>query len=284
MAPPSPTVASWEMSLRLRERRVELGVDVATITDRLGFTRNYWSAVENERRTLTEEKLAVLLDVLEYDEPERAELLALREASRQRGWWAAYSALFDDELQRFHGLEHGAQGVRTFESLIMPGLLQTPDYARALMEADISVRPVEVDQRIEVRLRRQRRLSDEDPLQLTVVLSQAALLQEIGGREVLKAQLRHLAETVRAHPDAIELRVLPFTAPACGVFGASTFHIIDFASARLPSLAWQEVVTARRVLDGPMEVRELLFTYTDALRRSMSPEDSVRMVEGYAEE
>jgi transcriptional regulator with XRE-family HTH domain len=284
MAPPSPVVASWELALRLRQRRREVGVDVATIAARLGFSRNYWSAVENERSTLTVEKLTVLMDLLECGDEERAELLELREAARQRGWWSAYSALFDTELQRFHGLEHGAQSVRTYESLIMPGLLQTPDYARALMEADVSVRPVEIDQRVQARLRRQQRLDGPDPLLLTAVISQAALLQQIGGRGVLREQLRHLADAVRAHPGTIDLRVIPFTAPSCGVFGASTFYILDFASARLPSLAWQETVTARGILDADMQVRELLFTYTDALRNSLSVEDSLRMVEDYAEE
>ena len=284
MPPPSPTVASWELSSRLRERRIELGVDVATITQRLGFTRNYWSAIENERRTLTEEKLAALLDLMEYGDDERAELLGLRETARQRGWWAGYSGLFDAELQRVFGLEYGAQAIRTYENLLVPGLLQTPQYARALMEADISVRPVEVDQRVAVRLKRQERLDGPDPLHLTAVISQAALLQEIGGHEVRRAQLRHLAASLRAHPDTIELRVIPFTAPACAVFGASTFHLFDYASPRLPTLAWQETVTAGRVLDDDAQVRDVLFFLTDGLRQSLDAEASVLMVENYAEE
>ena len=283
VAPSSPTVASWELSLRLRERRIELGVDVSTITARLGFTRNYWSAVENERRSLTEEKLDLLLDLLEYDDAERAELFELRERSRGRGWWTAYSALYGEELQRFHGLEHGAQSIRSYEGII-PGLLQTPEYTRALLEAGVSMRPVEIDQRVEVRMRRQQRLTGPDPLHLTVVLGQAALLQQVGGREVLRAQLRHLAGMMRAHPDTVQIRVLPFTARACSLLGASTFHLIDFASARLPTLAWQEAITVRRILERPDQVRDVVFSWSDARRLALSAEESVRMVEGYAEE
>jgi transcriptional regulator with XRE-family HTH domain len=106
--PESATVAGWELALRLRERRMELGMEVKTITDRLGFTRNYWSAVENERKILSAEKLAQLLDLLEYDKDERDELLGLRESARLRGWWAGYSALFSYEILRYIGLEHGA--------------------------------------------------------------------------------------------------------------------------------------------------------------------------------
>lgn len=278
MPPPSPTVASWELGLRLRQRRVQLGVEVKTITDRLGFSRNYWSAVENKRKILATEQLQRVLDLLEYDDEERAELTVLREAARQRGWWSAYSALFSDELLRLYGLEHGAQSIRTYDNLLIPGLLQTADYARALMVADISVRPVEVDQRVAVRLRRQERLSGDDPLQLTAVISQAALLQQIGGPRVLREQLLHLAAVVAEHPDTIELRVIPFTTPACGVFGASTFYLIDFASARLPTLAWLETVTASGALDEDTQVRELHFTYAEALQHSLSTEDSLRLV------
>jgi len=283
VAPSSPTVASWELSLRLRERRIELGVDVATITARLGFTRNYWSAVENERRSLTEEKLDLLLDLLEYDDAERAELFELRERSRGRGWWTAYAALYGEEMQRYHGLEHGAQSIRSYECIV-PGLLQTPEYTRALMEASIHMRPIDIDQRVEVRQRRQERLTGEDPLHLTVVLGQAALLQQIGGREVFRAQLVHLAAMLRAHPKTIQVRVLPFTSPGCSLIGASTLYLIDFASARLPTLAWLEAVTLRRIVDRPEQVRDVLFSWSDALRLTLSAEDSVRMIEDYAEE
>ncbi|MGH3566591.1 MAG: Scr1 family TA system antitoxin-like transcriptional regulator [Pseudonocardia sp.] len=284
MPSPSPTVASWELSLRLRQRREQLGIEVKTITDHLGFTRNYWSAVENERKILSAEKLQRVLDLLEYDDEERTELTELRESAKQRGWWSGYSALFDDELLRYYGLEHGARSIRTYESLLIPGLLQTADYARALMAVDISVRLVEIDQRLAVRMRRQERLTGNDPLQLTAVISQAALLQQIGGSQVLREQLLHLAAVLADHPDTIALRVIPFTAPACGMFGASTFHLIDFASARLPTLGWQETVTARGILDEDTQVRELHFTYADALQQSLSVEDSLQLMNERAEE
>src|SRR5262245_24904150 len=107
MPPLSSTVATWELALRLRERRDRLGIEVETITEALGFTRNYWSAVENERRILAEEKLAALMELFEFDHDEQRELLALRESAKQRGWWAQFSGLFSDRLQRFFGLEHG---------------------------------------------------------------------------------------------------------------------------------------------------------------------------------
>lgn len=284
MPPPSPTVATWELALRLRERRDQLGIEVETITEALGFTRNYWSAIENERRILAEEKLVALLDLFEFDQDEQRELLELREAAKERGWWSRYSGLFGDELRRFFGLEHGAQSIRTYDSLLIPGLLQTADYARAIMSADIAVRQVEVEQRVEVRMRRQERLVGDDPLHLTTLMSQAALLQQIGGPAVLREQLTQLARMIEAHPDTLEVRVIPFTATACGLFGAATFYLIDFASPRLSTLAWQETVTTQAILDDPLKVRDISLTYGEALRRTLDAQDSLSLIRRCAKE
>jgi transcriptional regulator with XRE-family HTH domain len=284
MPPASPTVASWELALRLRERRAQLGIEVDTITDALSFTRNYWSAVENERRILAADKLAALLDLFEFDKDEQRELTELREAAKQRGWWSGYSGLFSAELQRFFGLEHGAQTIRTYESLIIPGLLQTEAYAHAMISADIAVRQVEVDQRVEVRMRRRDRLTTDEPLHLTAVISQAALVQQTGGPTVLREQLKHMASMIEKHPDTIDVRVIPFTATACGLFGASTFHLIDFESPKLPTLAWQETVTAAGIIDDSIQVRDLSLTYGEALRRTLNAQDSLRLIRRSAKE
>ncbi|HEV8562081.1 MAG TPA: Scr1 family TA system antitoxin-like transcriptional regulator [Actinophytocola sp.] len=284
MPPASPTVATWELALRLRERRAQLGIEVDTITEALGFTRNYWSAVENERRILAADKLVALLDLFEFDKDEHRELTELREAAKRRGWWSNYSGLFSTELQRFFGLEHGAQTIRTYESLIIPGLLQTEAYVHAMISADIAVRQVEVDQRVEVRMRRRDRLTTDEPLHLTAVISQAALVQQTGGPTVLREQLKHMASMIEKYPDTIDVRVIPFTATACGLFGASTFHLIDFESPKLPTLAWQETVTAAGIIDDPIQVRDLSLTYGEALRRTLNAQDSLRLIRRSAKE
>ena len=201
-APPSPVVASWELALRLKRRREQLGVEVRTITEALGFTRNYWSAVENERKILSRESLTRILELFEFDAEEKEELLALRAAAKERGWWTRYPALFDNEIQRLFGLEQGARSIRDYENLLIPGLLQTADYTRGIMMPDVTMRPVEVDQRIEARLRRQERLIDSnDPFKFTAVISEASLRQQIGGPRVLRptGAPRHLDRATSGH-------------------------------------------------------------------------------------
>ncbi|WP_410673018.1 Scr1 family TA system antitoxin-like transcriptional regulator [Amycolatopsis sp. cmx-4-68] len=284
-APSSPVVASWELALRLKRQRERLGIEVKTITETLGFSRNYWSAVENERKALSSEALTRVIDLFEFDEEEKAELLALRTAAKERGWWTNYSALFDADVQRLFGLEQGARAMRDYESLLVPGLLQTADYIRAIMMPAVTLPQVEVDQRVEARLRRQKRLADpNDPLTLTAVISEAALRQQIGGPVVLRHQLEHLADLIERHPTKIDVRVIPFTATACGLFGAATVHLLEFGNPRLPTLAWQETVTSWGVIHDPLQVRNITTTYEEAYRRALPRDQTLHMIREHIEE
>ncbi|MGW5722432.1 helix-turn-helix domain-containing protein [Amycolatopsis sp. NPDC003865] len=281
----SPVVASWELALRLKRQRERLGIEVRAITDTLGFSRNYWSAIENERKILSPEALARVIDLFEFDDEEKAELLALRTAAKARGWWSSYTALFDSDVQRLFGLEHGASSIRDYESLLIPGLLQTADYIRAIMMPAVTLPQVEVDQRVEARLRRQARLTDSnDPFKLTALISEAALRQQIGGRQVLKQQLVHLAEQIERHPEKLDVRVIPFTATACGLFGAATVHLIDFGNPRLPTLAWQETVTAWGVIDDKDQIRDLATTYKDAYEGALPRDRTLHLVRDHIRE
>jgi transcriptional regulator with XRE-family HTH domain len=275
----SPVVASWELALRLKRRREQLGIEVRTITEALGFSRNYWSAVENERKILSPESLTRIIQLFEFDDEEKDELLTLRAAAKERGWWTRYSALFDADIQRLFGLEQGARSMRAYESLLIPGLLQTADYIKAIMMPDVTVRQIEVDQRVEARLRRQHRLTDpRDPFSLTVVISEAALRQQIGGKRVLKNQLIHLADLIEQHPEALDVRVIPFTATSCGLFGAATVHLIDFDNPQLPTLAWQETVTTWGIIDDATQVNNITIAYEDAYRRATGREESLEII------
>jgi hypothetical protein len=278
VAPSSPTVAGWELALRLRLRREELGIEVRTITQELGFTRNYWSAVENERKILSEVSLTTILALFEFDKDERQELLELRTLARQRGWWSQYPTLFDSEVQRLYGLEAGAHSLQDYESLLVPGLLQTADYAAAIMKPAVTIRQVEVEQRVAARLKRQERLTGIDPLHLTVVLSEAVLRQEIGGPDVLRAQLQYVADMVESYSDTIVVRIIPFTVTECGLFGAATVNLIDFESTRLRGVFWQETVTSWGIVDDPQQVHNIRTTYGDALERASSRDDSLNMI------
>ncbi|WP_278260942.1 helix-turn-helix transcriptional regulator [Nocardia sp. AG03] len=281
MAPVSPTVARWELVLRLRELREQRGFDSAGFARRVGFTPANWSHVEKGRRVLTRTTIEPVLDVLDVTPDERRELLALLEASKQRGWWSTSSALIGPELQRLYGMEDGALSIRSYDSLLVPGLLQTESYARALISADVMIRPVQVDQLVAIRMRRQQRLRGPDPLELTAVLGEATLRQQTGGAEVLREQLRHLATLMR-ELDTVEVRVIPFSAPEGAVLGGSSFHLLDFASDQLPTFAWAESAVFGGHVDDAEQVRDLGFAYVRAREQSLSRTESLALISEYA--
>ncbi|MFC8044212.1 helix-turn-helix domain-containing protein [Nocardia sp. NPDC057353] len=282
--PLSPAVARWELARRLRQRRLELGIGAAAITRQLDVSAAYWSHIENERNLVPEDKLEQLLDILEIDESEQHELLALRDAARLRGWWAAHPGLFDEELTRYYGMEWGAHTIRSYESVMMPGLLQGEEFIRALMNSrSATVAPVEAEERVRARLTRQGRLTDpDDPLHLSVVLGEAVLHQQLGGPEVLGRQLRHLVAVAERYPETVDIRVIPF-ADAGFVPAGSTFHLLDFDRPRLPTLAWYEsAVFGETVVDDPARnqtrVRDLTYLFERMHREALGRAESLALI------
>lgn len=284
MAPTSPTVARWELVLRLRRRRLQLGVDVATIVKALGIAKAYWSHFENDRRLIPEDKLKQLFPLLEFDTEEQQELMALRSAGTERGWWTRYGALFSDETMRLWGMEHGAQAIRIYESLMVTGLLQTADYARALMSTDTTfIRQAEVEQRVEVRMKRQERLFGDDPLELNCVVSQAALMQQVGGPDVLKEQLQHLERLLEERQN-IDIRILPYTARGGLPLGGATFYLFDFEGPVLPTLAWHEFPVQPGFIEDPKKVQALNVTLSLVESEALSRPDSLALIRQTARE
>ncbi|MFI1915775.1 Scr1 family TA system antitoxin-like transcriptional regulator [Nocardia sp. NPDC020380] len=281
MAPVSPTVARWELVLRLRELREQRGFDSATFAKRTGFTPANWSHVEKGRRVLTATTIGPVLELLEVDGEERGELLDLLTESKERGWWAKSSALLGAELQRYYGMEFGAESIRSYDSLVVPGLLQTEEYARALISADVMIRPVQVEQLVAVRLRRQERLRGDDRVELTAVVGEATLLQQIGGPKVLRGQLEHLVDLL-TELDSVSVRVIPFTATRGAMLGGSSFHLLDFASENLPTFTWVESAVFGGAVEDTDQVRDLGFAFVRALDQSLSRADSLELIERYS--
>ncbi|WP_330184167.1 Scr1 family TA system antitoxin-like transcriptional regulator [Nocardia sp. NBC_01503] len=282
MAPVSPTVARWELVLRLRELREQRGFDSATFAKRVGFTPANWSHVEKGRRVLTATTIGPVLELLEVDGEERDELLELLTASKERGWWAKSSALIGSELQRYYGMEFGAESIRSYDSLVIPGLLQTEEYSRALISADVMIRPVQVEQLVAIRMRRQQRLRDADRPELTAVIGEATLMQQIGGPKVLRGQLEHLA-TLLDELDSVTVRVIPFAATRGAILGGSSFHLLDFSSTALHTFGWVESAVFGGAVDDPELIRDLDFAFVRALDQSLSRAESLELIMSYSQ-
>lgn len=280
----SPAVARWELALRLRQRQTELSVPVAAVAKAVrGFTTAHWGAAMAGRRVIAADKLAEIAAFLEFPERERDELLQLRQAGAASGWWADYPAVFDETTARMLGLEHGAYAVRLHESLRMPALLESPDYLHAKLTGRYGVRSeVQVEQHRDVGARRRELLSRPDPLRVTALLNQAALLSHPWGVQVQLAQLRHLAGLIEEHPDTVDIRVIPLGAPEA--VALHSVCLLDFASPRMPTVAWHDTAPTGVLVDDPAAVTPLATRYDTVLDATPSRESALTMIHLTAQE
>jgi hypothetical protein len=259
-------------------------VKTGAIAKALDVSQQYWSALTRGRGNLSEEKLRVLMNLLELDPDEQADLLALREIARGRSPYAEYSALFSDQLMRFYGLEAGAQSIRSFENGVIPGLLQTENYIRVLMKASVTTgRPTEVEQRVKARMQRQRLLSDPEPLELSVVMGQSALMYEVGGPDTQREQLRYIIAQAEKHSETLDIRVIPFEAGgAIASLNSATFHLLDFESARLATVGWTESAAYGDLTEDPKRVTALDYLYNQIQSIALDREGSLNLLDRIA--
>ncbi|MBY8850558.1 Scr1 family TA system antitoxin-like transcriptional regulator, partial [Saccharothrix sp. MB29] len=258
--PISSTVQAWELGLRLREHRDRLGLTAAFVGRTTGMGSTNLSAAESGKRRLTAARLAELASLYELPGGELTELERLRADTERREWWHDHAHLHPDELVRMFGLEAGAERVAEFAPDIVPGLLQTADYARAVMCAGTPyTRPVDVGPRLETRLARQARLDGDHPLKVDVLLGEAALRQRIGGPGVMRGQLAHLLGVVAGKGDRVRLRVVPFTAGAHPLLGAGAFRAHETLAQHTSTALVRKVNDIR---NGPFSGRPVDFVMT----------------------
>jgi Domain of unknown function (DUF5753) len=163
----------------------------------VGWSASKVSRFELGKATIPLHEVRRLLDFYGIADPVRSQLLSLAQDAHQRGWWEDFSDVLPAEYQEFIGLEAEAATVAQWQVAVVPGLLQTADYAKQLHLGYQSLTPLPpsvIDGRVRVRMIRQQTLTRDPPLQLAVVIDESVLLRRIGSRELMRAQLLHLAE------------------------------------------------------------------------------------------
>ncbi|MBM7079482.1 DUF5753 domain-containing protein [Micromonospora humida] len=140
-----------------------------------------------------------------------------------------------------------------------------------------------MDRRVAVRMARQRRLDGGHRLRLTIVIAEGALRQQVGGPEVMRAQLDHLDRLLTERPEQIEIRVMPFTPGAHPALGGP-FQILSFPSPRLADLVWQEVRTSSDIIDQSSRVADYLVTFAEARKRALRSAESLELIRRIAKE
>ncbi|PSJ26944.1 transcriptional regulator [Streptosporangium nondiastaticum] len=226
--PALPTVRRRILGAELRQLREGLGLTTSEMAERIGWPQSKVSRVENGRSGIRTHEVPSVLDAYEVSAADaRAALSALAAEGRQRMWWTPYADVISKRYASYIALEADATSMRNFRDTLIPGLLQTADYTRAVLGAlQPDLTPNAIDALVSVRLARQNAaLRRSDPLDLRVVLDEAALRRAIGGPQTMAQQLRHLLEA--SGEPHITLQVLPFAAGAhAGMTGS--FVILQF--------------------------------------------------------
>ncbi|MFI6174906.1 helix-turn-helix domain-containing protein [Nonomuraea sp. NPDC051191] len=276
----SPTVRRRRLASELRRLRTERGMSMQAVADHMDMTTASLSRIETGRRGIRPRDLRSLLDLYEIVDPEREALLALSREAQQKGWWKQYGNVLSGEYATLIGLEAEAGSVQNYEQSLVPGLLQTEAYTRAITTA---FRPGdstdEIDRLVSVRLKRQERLDDSD-FNLSVIVSEAVLCQHIGGAAVRAEQLRHLVDANRR--SNVMVQVLPFRAGEHAALTGS-FTILRFPGTNNMDIVYLENMTSAVYLEEAPEVHtyESVFDYLKA--SALSPNDSASMLIEVAE-
>jgi transcriptional regulator with XRE-family HTH domain len=216
------------------------------------------------------------------DENEREALLQLAREANTPGWWHRYNDVLPGWFQTYVGLEESAALIRTYELQFVPGLLQSEGYARAVIRlGNAGAAEQEIDQRVELRLQRQERLTGPDAPRLWAVLDEGALRRPIGGPEVMRGQFEHLIEMSKL-PN-VTIQVMPFRFGGHAAEGGA-FSILRFPDQDLPDVVYVENLTGAMYLDK----RDDVDTYLQAMERlcvdSATPERTVELLGDYLRE
>ncbi|MEV7553865.1 helix-turn-helix transcriptional regulator [Amycolatopsis sp. NPDC089917] len=257
------TPSGGEQSLGPTARRMILGSQLRRMREDAGITRqeagysirgseSKISRLELGRVGFKERDVADLLTMYGMTDPgERQQFLDMVKESNEPGWWRRYGDLMPSWFNDLVGLEEAAARIQVWEPLYVTGLLQTEDYARAIMShGRKDMVNEQIDRRVALRMRRQKMLSRPDAPRLWLVLDESVLHRPIGDREILKGQLDYLLEMIQ-QPN-ISVQILPFD--RSGYSADSAFSLLRFAEEELPNIAYTEYLTGAHYIDKRDEI------------------------------
>jgi transcriptional regulator with XRE-family HTH domain len=274
-----PAVRRRKLGEELRRLRLDAGLTSREAGRLAGWHQSKVSRIETGASGVKAADVTLLLEVYGVSDPQLRSLLETLAGAADGaggGWWHAFRGLIPPEYRDFISLEANACAARTLETSVVPGLLQTPDYARGVTRAALEELPVEtVNSLVEVRIARQSVLRAERPLELSAVLDEAALRREVGGCRVMREQLRQLVET--AQLPHVRLQVLPFSVGGyAGLTGP--FVIFSFPTTSDLDVVVLDHLTSSLYLERKEDLEVYSAAFQTMQRRALSPADSLDLI------
>ncbi|KAB2973300.1 MULTISPECIES: helix-turn-helix domain-containing protein [unclassified Streptomyces] len=277
----NPTVRRRRLGQELRRLRELKGMTAEEVAERLLVSQSKISRLENGRRSISQRDVRDLCGVYEVEDHRIVDsLMQMAKDSRQQGWWHSFG---DIPYSVYIGLETDAASLRVYDPQVVPGLLQTKQYAEALIAGALpETAPTEIEKRVQVRMRRQERIStEENPLRLWTVLDEAALRRVVGNRNLMRDQLEQLVEqSLLPH---VTVQVIPFDMGAHpGLNGQ--YAILEFPDAADSSVVYIEGVTSDLYLEKANDVQKYSVMYEHLRAQALNVEQSRQFIADIAKE
>jgi transcriptional regulator with XRE-family HTH domain len=272
-----PTVRRRRLGMELRGLRDTSGYKLEEVAARLGVAPSTLSRIETGKAPTKSAYLHQMLEMYGVDDAgQRQVLIDMAREGHRKGWWADYDDVLPSGFDIYVGLEAETTAVRSYEISVVHGLLQTADYARAVLREMFPRHTSEqIERLVDLRMTRQRRLDDDPPLELWAILDEAVIRRVVGGAACMCRQLEHLAaESAR---QGMILQVLPFSAGAHAGHGGP-FSILEFPESSDSEVAYVESVAGIIYLEKDKEVRARSEAFDRLRAAALSPGESADLI------
>ncbi|MFF4271774.1 helix-turn-helix domain-containing protein [Streptomyces sp. NPDC001536] len=272
-----PTVRRRQLGAELRRLREQAGRRIEDVATHLECSMSKISRVETGQAPIKARDVRDLLEWYGVADPLRIEtVMQIHKDAQQQGWWAHYGDVLPSGMATYAGLEADARVLRSYESMVVHGLLQTEDYARAVIAPLPYNQPHETDQLVRFRKERQALLTRQpDPLELWVVLEESALRRPVGGKDVMTAQLKYLAEAA-AMPN-VTLQIMPLAKGAHAALSGA-FSLLEF-EPHTPTVVYVNSMAGNVYLEKERDVRTFIQTF-DLLRAAApDPQEALDLLD-----
>ncbi|WP_328512888.1 helix-turn-helix domain-containing protein [Streptomyces mirabilis] len=274
----SPIALRLILGNLLRALRKEAGIEAEAAGRSIRGSEAKISRMERAQVTCKHADVMDLLSLYGVSDVQVLDRFAeMVRVSRQPGWWHRYDGVLPDWCGKLIGLQEAASTIRTYEVQLVPGLLQTAAYAEAVMRLGYPLSPQEeIDDRVELRMTRQNILARADAPHLWAVLDEAVLRRPIGGEQVMREQVRHLAEMAQLRH--VTVQIAPFNRPVCVAAGFPVTHL-RFDLPALPDIVYLEQLRDAEYLDRPEETEHYRSVLDGLAQTCLSPQESLDLLE-----
>lgn len=271
-----PTVRLRRLAAELRRLRAAAGYSREQVEEHTGVNEGTLYRLETARARPQRRTLIALLDLYHVEPPLRDDLIGIARSADGQGWARPHRWQLPGEYAAYISFEAEARVVHNYESLFIPGLLQTEDYGRAMVAGVLpTATPAEIDERVQARTERQKLLEGEDPLELWAVVDEAAIRRVVGGLAVMRDQLSHVLDMM--HRPNVTVQVITFDSGAHpGMPGA--FVHMEFRDKLDPELVYVDTLAGDIFLEADEDIRRYKGMFDHLRAGALSPADSARLI------